>query len=118
MESSVEEAVAASPKDNMEPSSDSPRDKSALTENEPNDAMETDQGEDYEAATIDSKENAEAPLEGDASHPPSPSPSIDASSPFRGLRELKSLLPSLLEDDWSLHYQGKLLQGNGCVARL
>ena len=118
MESSVEEAVAASPKDNMEPSSDSPQDKSALTENEPNDAMETDQGEDYEAATIDSKENAEAPLEGDASHPPSPSPSIDASSPFRGLQELKSLLPSLLEDDWSLHYQGKLLQGNGCVARL
>ena len=43
--------------------------------------------------------------------PLTPSSSTDHSdSPFKGLRELKSLLPSLLEDDWSLHFQGKRKQ--------
>ena len=44
-------------------------------------------------------------------HSPSPSSTSSDSgvSPFKGLRELKSLLPSLLEDDWSLHFQGKQL---------
>ena len=44
----------------------------------------------------------------ETSPPPSPpsSPSHDVASPFKGIRELKSLLPSLLEDDWSLHFQG------------
>ena len=56
-------------------------------------------------ANGDSSEAALPPPNAD-SFPPSPGSPGGAPSPFQGLRELKSLLPSLLEDDWSLHYQG------------
>ena len=65
-----------------------------------------DDGADSTSKKDDDVDKSVGEIETSPPPSPPPSPSHDVASPFKGIRELKSLLPSLLEDDWSLHFQG------------